>query len=77
MWKTLLAAAAITVSLLVLGPRVGADDFSVNAPLSAGDALPKKDSAIYTGTYALSGAWSDVVGAVQLLCRLCRRLGRR
>jgi hypothetical protein len=65
MRKTLLATA-ITVSLLVLGSPVGADDFSVPAPLSAGDALPKKGSAIYTGTYALSGAWSGVGGAVEL-----------
>jgi hypothetical protein len=59
-------ATAMTVSLLVLGSPVRADDFSINAPLAAGDNLPKKGSAIYTGTYALSGVWSGVGGPVQL-----------
>ena len=57
-------AAAMTASLLVLGSSVRADDFSVNAPLTTGDSLPKKGSATYAGTYALSGAWSGISGPV-------------
>jgi hypothetical protein len=65
MRKTL-RATAMTVSLLVLGSPVKADDFSINAPLVTGDHLPKKGSATYDGTYALSGVWAGVIGTVQL-----------
>ncbi|MFL5265441.1 MAG: hypothetical protein ACJ8AH_02405 [Stellaceae bacterium] len=56
----------MTVSLLVLGSPVKADDFSINAPPVGSDHLPKKGSATYSGMYALSGAWSGVTGPVQL-----------
>jgi hypothetical protein len=58
MRKTALATA-MTVSPLVLGSSVRADDFSNNAPLTAGETVSRR-SAIYTGTYALSGTWSGV-----------------
>jgi hypothetical protein len=53
-------------SLLMLGSPVIADDFSINAPPVGGDHLPKKGSATYTGTYATTGAFAGVSGAVQI-----------
>jgi hypothetical protein len=65
MRKTL-RATAMTVSLLVLGSPVIANDFSITAPLVTGDNLPKKGVATYDGTFALSGVWAGVTGAIQL-----------
>jgi hypothetical protein len=64
MRKTLLATA-VTGSLLVPGSPVTADDFSVTAPLVTGDNLPKMGTATYEGTFALSGVWAGVTGAIQ------------
>jgi hypothetical protein len=65
MRKTLLATA-ITGSLLVLGSPIKADDFSINAAPTGGDDLPKKGTATYSGTFALSGVWAGVAGPIEL-----------
>jgi hypothetical protein len=65
MRKTLLVTAMTGSLLVLLGSPVRADDFSISAPLVTGDRLPKKGTATYDGTYALSGVYAGVTGTVQ------------
>lgn len=64
--RKILLATAMAGSLLVLGSPVKAEDFSVNTPFVTGNHLPHKGVAVYDGTYALSGGYAGVTGAVQI-----------